>query len=173
MPFALFRPRVVFLVVFLACAGLMGGGLFLQYARGLEPCPMCILQRYAFISAGVLALIAALHNPGRRGVGVYASLMAVAALLGGGVAARQTWLQHNPPAIADCGPGLEYMVESFPLSQALPMIFRGSGDCSEIQWTWLGLSIAEWALVAFVAIVVAAVLAWRFAARRPTSVFAD
>jgi disulfide bond formation protein DsbB len=65
------------------------------------------------------------------------------------------------------------MVESFPLSQALPMIFRGSGDCSEIQWTAFGLSIAEWALVAFVAIVVAAVLAWRFAPRRPTSVFAD
>jgi disulfide bond formation protein DsbB len=163
---ALFRPRVVFAVVFLACAGLVAGALYLQHAEGQEPCPMCILQRYAFVVAGAIALIAALHDPARRGVAVYGGLMSVAALLGGGVAARQTWLQHNPPAIAECGPGLEAIVDGFPLGEALPMIFKGSGDCSEVKWTWLSLSIAEWALVAFVAILVAAVLAWRFSGIR-------
>jgi len=85
----------------------------------------------------------------------------LAATAGGGVAAWQTWLQHNPPQLADCGPGLEFMVESFPLTEALPMIFRGSGDCSKVQWTWLGLSIAEWSFVAFSGICLAA--AWTLA----------
>lgn len=163
---ALFSPRAVFAVVFVACAGLVAGALYLQHVDGQEPCPLCILQRYAFVVAGGIALLAALHDPARTGVAVYASLMSLAALLGGGVAARQTWLQHNPPAIAECGPGLEAIVDGFPLAEALPLIFKGSGDCSEVKWTWLSLSIAEWALAAFAAILFAAVLAWRFSGMR-------
>lgn len=148
------RPRTVFAAIFLATAGLLAYGLWLQHAQHLEPCPMCILQRYAFAATGLIAAIAALHNPKSTGVRVYAALTGLVALAGGGVAARQTWLQHNPPRIADCGPGLEFMVESFPLSEALPMIFRGSGDCSKVDWTFLGLSIAEWALTCFAGIVI-------------------
>jgi protein dithiol:quinone oxidoreductase len=150
----LIQPRTVFGAIFLATAGLLAYGLWLQHAQNLEPCPMCILQRYAFAAAGLIAVIAALHNPKTVGVRIYAGLTALMALAGGGVAARQTWLQHNPPKIADCGPGLEFMVESFPLSEALPMIFRGSGDCSKVDWTFLGLSIAEWALTCFAGIVI-------------------
>lgn len=156
------RPRVVFAAIFLVTLGLLAYGLWLQHAEHLEPCPMCILQRYAFAAVGVIGLIAALHNPKSLGVRVYAGLTVLTALAGGGVAARQTWLQHNPPKIADCGPGLEFMVESFPLSEALPMIFRGSGDCSKVDWTFLGMSIAEWALACFVGLVIVGlVLAFR------------
>lgn len=147
------RPRVLFTAVFLATLGLLAYGLWLQHALHLEPCPMCILQRYAFAAVGLVALVAALHDPKSFGIRLYAGLVALVALAGGGVAARQTWLQHNPPKIADCGPGLEFMVESFPLSEALPMIFRGSGDCSKVDWTFLGLSIAEWALACFAGLV--------------------
>lgn len=161
----LLRSRTWFLAIFLGCAGLLGYGLYLQHALDLEPCPMCILQRYAFAGCGIVALIAGLHNPARRGAGFYAGLVSVVALAGAGVAARQTWLQHNPPRIADCGPDLEFMVGSFPLAEALPMIFRGSGDCSKVDWTFLALSIAEWALVAFIGIVVASAMAWSTAGR--------
>ena len=100
-------------------------------------------------------LLAGLHDPGRRGVSVYGAFLAVAAIAGLGVAARQSWMQWFPPAVSECGPGLEYMLESFPLSAALPMIFRGAGDCSVVDWTFLGLSIANWSLLSFTTILVA------------------
>ena len=155
---SLTRPRPLFAASFLAVVGLLAFGLWLQHALHLEPCPMCILQRYAFAAVGVIALVAGIHNAGTVGTRIYAGLLIVAALAGGGVAARQTWLQHNPPKLADCGPGLEFMVESFPLSEALPMIFRGSGDCSKVDWTFLGLSIAEWALACFIGLVIVGVV---------------
>lgn len=145
---------MLLLLVFLGCAGLMGFGLVLQYVKGLEPCPMCIMQRYAFILVGLVALAGALHNPGLLGVRGYGALMTLLAAAGGGVALRQTWIQIYPPATMGCGPDLEYMVGSFPLSQALPMIFQGTGDCSVVQWTFLGLSIANWSAVCFTGLLV-------------------
>jgi len=158
--------RWIFLLIFLACAGLMGFGLYLQHVRNLEPCPLCILQRYAFIAVGVVALIAAVHGARRVGRAVYGLLVALAAGAGAGVAVRQTWLQYNPPKVLDCGPDLAYMLESFPLSQVLPKIFKGEGDCSKVGWSFLGFSIAEWALVWF-ALFLLAGLYLVFARRRP------
>ncbi len=152
-------PRVVYLGMFLACAGLIGFALYLQHARGLEPCPMCILQRYAFILVGVLALLAAMHDPGLTGRRTYSALLALAAAIGAGVAVRHVYLEHNPPKIFDCGADLGFMLESFPLTQALPMMFRGTGDCSKVPWSFLGLSIAEWSLICFAGLIVAAVAA--------------
>jgi disulfide bond formation protein DsbB len=154
----LLQPRWLMAAAFLACAGLIGFGLYLQHALGLEPCPLCILQRYAFVAAGLVALAAALHGPGRLGQRIYAGLLAAVALAGLGVAARQVWLQHNPPPVAECGPGLEYMLESFPLTQLLPALFQGSGDCAKVVWTFLGLSIPEWALACFSGLVVTGIL---------------
>lgn len=148
-----FSPRLIFAAIFLACLGLMGFGLVLQHVQHLEPCPMCIMQRLAFIACGLIALVAALHNPRDLGRRVYALLLAAAALTGASIAARQSWLQHFPPKIVDCGPDLEFMLDSFPLFQALPLIFRGTGDCSKVQWSFLGLSIAEWSLLWFAAFV--------------------
>lgn len=152
MPLDKLSPRIVFAAIFLACLGLLGFGIVLQEIQHLEPCPMCIMQRVAFIICGVIALAAAIHDPGLVGSRIYGLLVAAAAIAGGSVAARQSWLQHNPPTIVDCGPDLEFMLDSFPLVQALPLIFRGTGDCSKVQWTFLGLSIAEWSLVWFAAI---------------------
>lgn len=145
--------RLLYLALFLVAAGLLSFGLYLQHGLGLEPCPMCIMQRYAFATAALIGLIAAIHAPGRTGERVYAVLIGVAALTGGTIAARQTWMQINPPLIPECVPGLEFMLESFPLAQVLPMIFRGAGDCTVIEWTFLDLSIANWSLVSFTATV--------------------
>ena len=120
-------PRWMFLAIFLACAGLMGYGYYLQHGSNLEPCPLCILQRYAFIAVGVIALVAAVHGPGRLGQAVYGLLVALAAGTGAGIAARQTWLQHNPPNVLDCGPDLAYMLDSFPLSQVAAQDLQGRG----------------------------------------------
>lgn len=150
--------RLLALLLFAACAALLAFGLYLQHAQGIEPCPMCIMQRYAFATAALIALIAGVHAPGRGGERIYAALIGAAALTGGTIAARQSWMQLNPPLIPECGPGLEFMLESFPLAQALPMIFRGAGDCTVIEWTFLGLSIANWSLVSFTATVLFA--AW-------------
>ncbi len=145
------KPRALLFLSFLAVAGLMGFGLVLQYVENLEPCPMCIMQRYAFIAIGLFALAGALHNPAGWGARVYGALVALSALAGGSVAVRQIWIQRFPPAVQECGPDLEYMVNSFPLGDALPMIFKGTGDCSKVLWRFLGLSIPEWAILWFVA----------------------
>jgi disulfide bond formation protein DsbB len=149
--------RLVFAAVFLTCLALMGFGIVLQEVQGLEPCPMCIMQRMAFIVCGFVALGAVLHNPKGMGVRIYGLLVAATAITGASIAARQSWLQHYPPQIVDCGPDLEFMLDSFPLVQALPLIFRGTGDCAKVQWTFLGLSIAEWSLLWFAAIAAAGI----------------
>lgn len=146
--------RPLGLALFAVCAALLAVGLYLQHIKGIEPCPMCIMQRYAMLVCGLLGLIAGLHNPRRTGLVVYSGLLAVSALAGAGVAARQSWMQWYPPAVSECGPGLEYMLESFPLSSALPMIFRGAGDCSAIDWTLFGLTIANWSFLVFATILV-------------------
>ena len=150
--------RILALLLFAICAAMLAFGLYLQHAKGIEPCPMCIMQRYALAVCGLIGLLAGLHNPGRTGQNAYSALLAVAAFAGGGVAARQSWMQWYPPAVSECGPGLEYMLDSFPLTSALPMIFRGAGDCSVVDWTFLGLSIANWSFVSFAAILLALAL---------------
>jgi protein dithiol:quinone oxidoreductase len=153
--FARLTPRRVYLLIFLACLGLLGFGLYLQHVVGLEPCPMCIVQRYAMIVLAVVAAIAAaLPGPrSHRWLGVLALLVAG---FGAFVAARQSWLQWYPPEIATCGRDFYGMIENFPLQRAIPMIFKGSGDCSAIDWTFLGGTIANWSFLWFLAFGLAA-----------------
>ena len=162
------RPnsRLIYLLMFLACAGLIGFALYLQHALGLEPCPMCILQRYAFIVVCVIALAAAIHNPALLGRRIYSGLLLAMAATGGGIAIRHVYLEHYPPKIFDCGADVGFMLESFPLTQALPMIFRGTGDCTKVPWRFLGLSIAEWSLICFATLIVAAIVAAVIKTRR-------
>ena len=139
--------RILFLALFLVSFALLGFGLILQHVVGLHPCPMCVMQRMAFIVVGIFALVAAVHGPQRTGQRVYAALIAVTAAIGAGIAARQTWLQLDPPPFPECGPGLSFMLGNFSLADALPMIFRGSGDCAAVEWSFLGMSIANWSLI--------------------------
>lgn len=161
------RPRLIYGLIFAACAGLIAFAMYLQHGQGLEPCPMCVLQRYAFILTGLVALAALIHDPRPGGRRIYGGLLVLTAGAGAGVAARHVWLEHNPPKIFDCGADLGYMMESFPLAEALPMIFRGTGDCSKVLWRFLGLSIAEWALIWFLLLVAAAVTATLIKPRLP------
>jgi disulfide bond formation protein DsbB len=159
------RPRLIYLAIFFACGGLMGFGLYLQHVEKLEPCPLCIFQRYAFVVTGVIALIAAIHGPRRTGTWIYSTLLVLSSGGGAVTAGRQSWLQHNPPNILECGPDLAYMLDSLPLAQVLPKVFKGEGDCAKVTWKFLGLSIPEWALAWFVLFIIAAVLAIVLATR--------
>lgn len=144
-------PRLGYALGFLACAGLLGFAYYLQYYQGEDPCPLCILQRVAFMALGVIFLVAAVHGPGRTGSMVYGGLLVAAGSVGAAIAARHVWLQNLPKdRIPECGPGLEYMLKKLPLTQALEKILTGSGECAEVGWTFLGLSIAGWSLVWFV-----------------------
>ncbi len=142
--------RQVFAFILLVSLASMACALYLQYAVRLQPCPLCIFQRVAMMSAGLIALIAVLHDGGRR---VYALLLALAALAGTGVAARHVWLQHLPAdQVPDCGPGLNYMLQVFPLHKVLSLVLRGSGECAKIDWTFFGFSLPELSGATFIAI---------------------
>ncbi|CUR45863.1 disulfide bond formation protein B [Alloalcanivorax xenomutans] len=143
-------PRALNGLALLACVIAMASALYLQHVDGLEPCPLCIFQRIAVFAAMAILLVAFLHGPRGIGVRIYAVLTALAALVGGGIAIRHLWLQSLPPdQVPGCGPGLDYMLDVFPLHDVLAQVLSGSGECAEISWTFLGLSIPGWSLVVF------------------------
>jgi len=146
-------PRLLNFAGFLCCAGMMGFAFFAQYVLLLDPCPLCVFQRVAVIGLGSFFLIAALHNPVGWARRVYVAFMALFALFGIGVAGWHFRLQNLPPdEVPSCGPGLDYMLENFPLSDALSMVFKGSGECAEIAWSFLGLSMPAWVVISLVVV---------------------
>jgi len=148
------RQTLTFLCV--GSVGLLAYGLYLQHVVGLEPCPMCVVQRYALVLVALLAGVTALgKSRGAHNTGLV--LMLLAAGFGAFVAARQSWLQWYPPEVVSCGRDFYGMIENFPLQRAIPMIFKGGGDCSKIDWTFLGGSIANWSFLCFVGIFVVGV----------------
>jgi protein dithiol:quinone oxidoreductase len=148
--------RQVFVGIWVVCAALIGGALYLQHVQHLDPCPLCIVQRYGFIVVGLVALAAFIQNPGRLGSRIYGVVLACVCVAGAAVAIRHLWLIHHPEEALGCGPELGYMLNNFPLSRALPMIFRGTGECALETWRLWGLTIPGWALVWFALLFVAA-----------------
>lgn len=142
------NKRLLNLLGFAACVGLMAYALFAQYQLGLEPCPLCVFQRVGVIALGVVFLVAGLHDPGVIGARIYAALLALAAAAGAGVAGRHVWLQNLPPdQVPACGPGLDFMLDTFPLVEVFSTVLSGSGECAQIIWSFLGLSMPAWVLI--------------------------
>lgn len=142
------KDRSGYLIGFVVCFGLVGLALWIQTRYHLEPCPLCITQRIVFMSLGVLFLLAAIVN---RFSKIFAVLQVVTAWVGASWAIRHWWIQaHRESMITDCGVGFDYMFENFPLKKALTLIFRGTGDCAAIDWKFLGLTIPQLALIAFI-----------------------
>lgn len=147
-PFALFT---------VGCAALLGFGYYLQFRQGQEPCPLCVFQRVCFFAVAIIGLVAAAHGARFRGAAIYAGLLFLASAIGAGIAGRQVWLQHLPAdRIPECGPGLDFLMEMYPLTETIRTVLRGSGDCAKVDWTFLGLSIAEWSLLCFLGLAAAA-----------------
>lgn len=154
----MFKGKAGYFIGFLACFGIVALALVIQTTYHLEPCPLCISQRILFMSLGLLFLLHA-FLPARGLASKSLTLLEVLTALGGaGVAIRHWWLQaHKEDVIADCGVGFDYMFENFPLKKALTLVFRGTGDCAAIDWTFLGLTLPQLGLISFVGL---AVFAW-------------
>ena len=141
--------RKLFLTGFLISVLLIVYVLYTQYVLGLEPCPLCILQRVAVIALGISFLLLALRPPQRKQSKFLTSILLVMiSSAGAGIAARHVWLQNLPPdKVPGCGPGLDFMMANFPLSEVFQMVFSGSGECAEISWSFAFLSMPAWVII--------------------------
>lgn len=147
--------RKGYLIGFVVSFGLVGLALWIQTRYSLEPCPLCISQRIVFMALGSVFLFAAIVNKFPK---FFSVIQVLTAFGGAGVAIRHWWVQaHRDSMVADCGVGFDYMFENFPLKKALTLVFRGTGDCAAIDWTFLGLTIPQMSLMAFVGLAVYAV----------------
>lgn len=155
----------VWALMFIACASLLGYGYYLQYVEYLDPCPLCITQRLFYYGIGISALLALVSARKVILQRVFAFLMMLLAIGGIVTAGRQVWLQHLPKdQVPECGPGLAYWLENNPWMETLSLLFKGDGNCAEVQWTFLGFSIGEWSLAWFVGfLIVSLVLIVRLA----------
>ena len=143
-------------LILITIIGLLAFGYFLQYVEGLAPCPLCITQRFFFFLCGLTALIAIIHHPAQLMTRVYAIFGASFALAGSGFAGRQLYLQSLPADQAPaCGPSIEFIFDTFSMSEALSILLRGDGNCAEVAWQFLGISIPGWAAISFIGLAIA------------------
>lgn len=149
----IFNARIWFLLVAVSCAALLGYAMYVQHAMFLDPCPLCIFQRVAFLWIGAFALLAAIHNPAATGRWIYTVLVLLGCAFGIAIAGRHVWLQSLPPdQVPECGMGLNYMLDTMPFADVLKQVFYGSGECAEIDWSFLGISMPGWTLVWYIGI---------------------
>ena len=145
--------RSQFLLGFAVCAALLGYAFYVQFQLGIQPCPFCIFQRIAFAALGSVFLLGGLHAPRAPGARRAWSLLAfIAAAVGAAYAGRHSWVQLHPPAMPSCGPGLNFIVEQHSWLGAARKVLLATGDCSAIDWKFLGLSMPMWCLLWFVAL---------------------
>lgn len=153
------NSRLYFLAGFLASAGALAFALYLEHFQGLEPCPLCILQRVAMLAVAVVCLVGLAHGPDVLGRRVYAALGALCALGGAGIAGRHVWLMHLPAdQVPACGPGLDYLTDILPWQEVLATILRGDASCATVKGSFLDISLPAWTLIYFVILLVAALV---------------
>lgn len=137
--------RTINLASFFICCGLIAFAYYLEIKLNLQPCPLCILERFIFGFLALIFLLATWHNPGEKGQKIYGSITLVFAIIGMLFAGRHLWLQGQPSALGEiCVPGVSYLLKTLPLSEAIKTMFLGSSECGKVQWTFLGLSIPGW-----------------------------
>ena len=140
--------RQLNLLGLLLCAGMLAYALYAQGVLRVEPCPLCIFQRVGIAVTGVFFLVAGVHAPAGRGARVYGVLVALAALVTMAVAARHVWIQHLPEdAVPACGAGLQFLFEEFPVGEVIRKVLSGSGECHQVNWTFLSLAMPTWVLL--------------------------
>lgn len=148
--------RRVLALIFLVCVGLVGYALYLQHWRGLDPCPWCVVQRIGFMLVGLVALVGAIHGPGRRGIATYSTLGFIAAAAGAAAGAYHVWLQSDPVRAAKCvGSTVELVLDRLQIGKLAPALLQYDGPCTLKPWSFLGLSIPEWSLAWFVTLALA------------------
>jgi len=168
-------PRRLFLFGFLFCLMMLGIAGYFQFSSDLEPCPLCILQRVVTLALGIVFLLAALQNLKGFGIRFYGFILTFIGAIGVAIAGRHVWLQSLPAdQVPTCGPGLNFMLDNFPLSDTINMVLRGSGECAEVLWTLMGVSIPGWTLLAFILLtLIGLVQLFRKPQRSQSSLYGD
>ena len=148
---SLYYSRKISLFAFLICVGLLGFAMYLQYSLGLQPCPLCVVQRVCIALLALIFMVGSLYIPRSRLIRwIYSLFTVIFAGLGIAAALRHLWLEHLPPgSVPSCSASLDYMLQNFPMSQTLIQLFNGSGDCAQITWQFLTLTIPAWTLIFF------------------------
>ena len=148
------------LVVAIVAASLVFAIYYLEGVLYLEPCPLCMVDRAILVLIGLIALIALIHNSSGIMLWIYTGLGSLFAGLGIAVSARHIWLQGLPPdQVPECGPDLSYMLDVFPLAEVIKKVLSGSGQCAEVSWTFLGLTIPQQTLLLFILLLVMIIFA--------------
>jgi protein dithiol:quinone oxidoreductase len=159
--------RLINLIAFLLCCAMIGMAGYLQFSKGLEPCPLCIIQRFIVIVLGIVFLVGFLHKSSGQGwVRFHGFLVLLISGAGAAAAGRQVYLQTLPPdQLPPCAPNLSYILEKLSWPDAVRFLIRGTADCAQVKWTLLNLSVPEWTL-GFFALFVLLGLWWLFKATR-------
>lgn len=148
------NTRNLNLIVGFGCMSLIGAALYMEHMMQLAPCPLCIFQRVAVISTGLIAIVAAIHDPKAVGARIYGVMVVLTSAVGSALAVRQLHLQSLPEdQVPSCGPGLDYLLDVFPMQEVIRMVLVGDGSCAEIAWTLLGVSIPGWTLIGFIGLI--------------------
>lgn len=154
------HTRSLNFLICIGCIALLGAAYVMEYGFNMEPCKLCMFQRVVFMALAVVALLAALTNPRKIGKALWGMLLVILAGLGIALSWRHLYLQSLPPELVpDCGPPLDYMMDILPLNEVIVSVLNGSGDCAEVSWQFLGLSIPGWTLVAFIMLMLLAIYA--------------
>lgn len=142
------KKRPLYLLIFLSSVALLSAAYYFQLVMKLDPCPLCITIRFFTLLFGLFGLFAFLQNSSGIADKIYAVLIAISAAGSAFFSGRMVWLQHLPEdQVPACGPSLQYILESFPFWHALEVLLRGNGDCAEVVWQFLGLSMPTWTLI--------------------------
>jgi disulfide bond formation protein DsbB len=135
----------------MACVVLLAISFYFEFVLGMQPCLLCILQRWALGLLGLVFLMAGLHHTKKLGSLVYCFIALLMAAGGIAASARQVWLQHQPPRPEEtCIPGLNFLLQTRPLPDVIKLMFQGGRECAEVTWRFLGLTMAEWTLAIFI-----------------------
>lgn len=123
---------------------------YFELQLGLDPCPLCMFQRACLFGVSVFCLLGILLKPKKFGSKLIALFISLFSALGLMIAGRQVWLQHLPAdLVPECGPDLAFMMDVFPLMEMIQTVLQGSGECAEVQWNFLYLSMPEWMVLVF------------------------
>jgi disulfide bond formation protein DsbB len=165
MPFI--STRQLFLLMFIACAGLLGAAYYFEYVMYLDPCPLCVMQRIAVLLLGLIGLSGSIFGVNALRERIHMGFLFLASCFGMAVAGRHVWIQSLPAdQVPTCGPSLEYMVDTLPWADVLAVMLRGNGNCADAQWSFIGLSMPQWVLVWFVGFAVVSVVVFVLAGKK-------
>lgn len=154
--------RPLYFLTFLATTGLLGFGLYAQYYQGFEPCPLCTLQRLAYVIVGASALLGFFTYRYTFTRYLYSSICLLFSVLGFSLAIRQTWIQLYPSAdMSECGVSLQYMLQVLPWHEVARKILAGSAECSNKTWSLLTLSMAQWSILAFTGLIIVSLILFK------------